>query len=49
MAVDSLDTPGIYFGTTMGELFYSPDAGDNWHQLPAQLPRITTVKTWVTD
>ncbi len=49
MAVDSLDSPGIYFGTTMGQLFYSPDEGETWNQIPAQLPRITTVKTWVTD
>lgn len=49
MALDPLEPTGVYFGTTMGELFYSPDEGENWAQLPGQLPRITTVKTWVTD
>src|SRR6266511_580439 len=49
MAVDALEPAGIYFGTSMGELFYSPDAGERWEQLPAQLPRITTVKTWVLE
>lgn len=47
MAVDPYDPAGIYFGTTMGELFYSADGGESWDQLPGQLPRITTVKTWV--
>ncbi|MBW3628921.1 MAG: glycoside hydrolase [Gemmatimonadetes bacterium] len=48
MAVDSLDPAGVYFGTTMGEVFYSPDEGESWNQLPGQLPRITHVKTLVT-
>ncbi len=47
--VDPLDPAGIYFGTTMGELFYSADGGDNWSRLPGQLPRITTVKSWVLE
>ena len=47
MASDPLDPAGIYFGTTMGEVFASADNGDTWTQLPGQLPRITTVKTWL--
>jgi photosystem II stability/assembly factor-like uncharacterized protein len=47
MAVDSLDAPGVYFGTTMGELFASNDSGQSWTKLPGQLPRINTVKTCV--
>lgn len=47
MAVDNCDPAGIYFGTSMGELFYSADAGESWERLPGQFPRITTVKTWV--
>lgn len=49
MAVDSLEPAGVYFGTTMGELFYSADEGESWAQLPGQFPRITTVKSWVLD
>lgn len=49
MAVDELEPAGVYFGTTMGEVFHSADEGGHWDRLPAQLPRITTVKTWVTD
>ena len=37
---------GVYFGTTMGEVFASPDAGESWARLPATLPRVTTVKVF---
>ena len=47
MASDPLEPAGIYFGTTMGEVFGSADGGESWHQLPGPLPRITTVKTWL--
>jgi photosystem II stability/assembly factor-like uncharacterized protein len=49
LAVDTLDPAGIYFGTSMGEVFYSPDAGESWSCLPAHLPRITSVKAWVRE
>ena len=49
LAVDALEPAGIYFGTGMGELFYSRDSGERWEQIPAQLPRITSVKTWVLE
>jgi hypothetical protein len=49
MAVDSLDPAGIYFGTSMGEVFCSPDAGESWTRLPGQFPRITSIKTWVRE
>ncbi len=47
MTTDPLSPAGIYFGTTMGELFYSTDDGDTWQRLPVQFPRITSIKTWV--
>jgi len=47
MAVDALEPAGVYFGTSMGEVFASADDGESWRQLPGQLPRITTVKTWL--
>ena len=46
MTTDPLEPAGIYFGTTMGELFYSLDDGDTWRRLPAQFPRITSIKAW---
>jgi hypothetical protein len=47
MTSDPLTPSGIYLGTTSGELFHSRDDGDTWEKLPAQFPRITTLKTWV--
>jgi photosystem II stability/assembly factor-like uncharacterized protein len=47
MAADPLDPAGVYLGTTSGEVFASADAGDTWTRLPGNLPRITTVKTWL--
>jgi len=49
MTTDGLDPAGLYFGTTMGEVFYSPDAGETWNQLPGNFPRILMVKTWVLE
>lgn len=47
MCADALSPSGVYVGTTVGELFYSRDDGENWEKLPAQLPRITNLKTWL--
>ena len=30
MAVDTLDSCGVYFGTTGGQVYASPDGGDTW-------------------
>jgi hypothetical protein len=49
LAVDTLEPAGIYFGTSMGEVFYSPDGGESWDRLPGQFPRITSIKTWVRE
>jgi hypothetical protein len=46
MATDSMEPAGIYFGTTQGDVFHSPDNGLNWNALPGHFSRITTVKTW---
>jgi photosystem II stability/assembly factor-like uncharacterized protein len=45
LAVDSLDPPGVYFGTSAGELFYSADTGDTWQALPGRYSRITCIAT----
>src|SRR5690606_26568273 len=44
MAVDDLDECGVYFGTTGGQLYASPDAGDNWQLVASHLPRIQSVE-----
>jgi photosystem II stability/assembly factor-like uncharacterized protein len=44
MAVDSLDSCGIYFGTTGGQVYASPDAGDNWTAIVRDLPPVLSVE-----
>jgi photosystem II stability/assembly factor-like uncharacterized protein len=44
MAVDSLDKCGIYFGTTGGQVYASPDAGDNWAPIVRDLPAVLSVE-----
>ena len=44
MAVDSLDSCGIYFGTTGGQVYVSPDSGDNWKPIVHDLPAVLSVE-----
>jgi photosystem II stability/assembly factor-like uncharacterized protein len=44
MAVDSLDSCGIYFGTSGGQVYVSPDAGDNWSPIVRDLPAVLSVE-----
>jgi photosystem II stability/assembly factor-like uncharacterized protein len=44
MAVDSMDTCGIYFGTTGGQVYASADAGDNWSPIVRDLPAVLSVE-----
>ena len=44
MAVDSLDSCGVYFGTTGGQIYVSPDAGDNWLPIVRDLPAVLSVE-----
>jgi photosystem II stability/assembly factor-like uncharacterized protein len=44
MAVDTLDSPGIYFGTSGGQVYVSPDAGDNWSPIVRDLPAVVSVE-----
>lgn len=44
LAVDSLDSCGIYFGTTGGQVYCSPDAGDNWAPIVEKLPAVFSVE-----
>ncbi len=44
MAVDQLDQSGIYFGTTGGQVYCSPDGGDNWTTIAAHLPAVLSVE-----
>ena len=40
MAVDSLDSCGVYFGTTGGQVYASADAGDSWAPIVRDLPAV---------
>jgi photosystem II stability/assembly factor-like uncharacterized protein len=44
MAVDSLQSSGIYFGTTGGQVYCSPDGGDNWSPIVRDLPAVLSVE-----
>ena len=44
MAVDTLDSCGVYFGTTGGQLYVSPDSGDTWTTIAQNLPGVLSVE-----
>ena len=44
MAVDSLDSCGIYFGTTGGQVYASRDSGDTWQAIVRDLPAVLSVE-----
>jgi hypothetical protein len=47
IASDSLATPGLYVGTTTGQLVISPDAGKSWRLVPFAFPGIHSVEVTV--
>ena len=44
MSVDSLDSCGIYFGTTGGQVYVSPDSGESWTAIARDLPAVLSVE-----
>jgi photosystem II stability/assembly factor-like uncharacterized protein len=44
MSVDTLDSCGVYFGTTGGQVYASRDAGDNWTAIVRDLPAVLSVE-----
>jgi photosystem II stability/assembly factor-like uncharacterized protein len=44
MAVDRMDECGIYFGTTGGQVYCSPDGGDSWNAIVHDLPGVLSVE-----
>lgn len=44
MTTDAHDTVGVYFGTTGGEVWASPDEGSTWHCAAAHLPEIYSLE-----
>src|SRR5581483_4804253 len=44
MAVDSLESCGVYFGTTGGQVYASADAGNTWAAIAEHLPAVLSVE-----
>lgn len=44
MDVDTLDDCGIYFGTSGGAVYVSPDGGDHWSSIVENLPPVMSVE-----
>jgi photosystem II stability/assembly factor-like uncharacterized protein len=44
MAVDKLDDCGVYFGTTGGQVYVSPNGGDRWQPIVENLPSVLSVE-----
>jgi hypothetical protein len=44
MAVDTLDSCGVYFGTSGGQVYASPDSGDTWNAIVRDLPPVLSVE-----
>ncbi|MDE2125508.1 MAG: exo-alpha-sialidase [Armatimonadetes bacterium] len=44
MAVDKMEECGVYFGTTGGQVYASPDGGDHWNAIVRDLPAVLSVE-----
>jgi photosystem II stability/assembly factor-like uncharacterized protein len=44
MSVDSLDSCGVYFGTTGGQVYGSADGGNTWNAIVRDLPAVLSVE-----
>jgi photosystem II stability/assembly factor-like uncharacterized protein len=49
MVIDSYDAPGIYFGTSTGQVFASTDEGETWNQIADYLPGISSLEVALVD
>jgi photosystem II stability/assembly factor-like uncharacterized protein len=43
MTIDKHDAPGVYFGTSTGQVFASADEGETWSEIASYLPAISSV------
>ena len=44
LAIDAYDVPGLYFGTSTGQVFASADEGESWSEIASYLPAISSVE-----
>jgi photosystem II stability/assembly factor-like uncharacterized protein len=49
LAIDGLDEPGLYFGTSTGQVFASTDEGESWSEIASYLPAISSVEVAVLE
>ena len=49
MSADHHDVPGLYFGTSTGQVFASADEGETWSEIANYLPAISSVDAVVLD
>jgi len=49
LTIDSYDTPGLYFGTSTGQVFASADEGESWSEIASYLPAISSVEVAVLE
>jgi photosystem II stability/assembly factor-like uncharacterized protein len=49
LATDGLDVPGMYFGTSTGQVFASADEGDSWTEIAGYLPGVASIEVAVVD
>jgi hypothetical protein len=49
MTIDAHDTPGLYFGTSTGQVYASADEGDTWSEIASYLPSISSVDVAILD
>ena len=49
LAIDAEDVPGLYFGTSTGQVFASPDEGETWNEIASYLPGISSVEVAVVE
>jgi photosystem II stability/assembly factor-like uncharacterized protein len=49
LAIDAFDAPGLYFGTSTGQVFASVDEGESWSEIASYLPAIASVEVAVID
>jgi photosystem II stability/assembly factor-like uncharacterized protein len=49
MAIDTHEVPGLYVGTSTGQLFASADEGESWTEIASYLPSIWSVEVAVVE
>jgi hypothetical protein len=49
LAIDSHEVPGLYFGTSTGQVFASTDEGESWNVIASYLPGISSVEVAILE